>query len=785
MNFDSASAIDQITWSMRMANYPRSKNRALINQLFNGAPPYSQEEAESNNVSINCNFLEAVRLSHDSRAQYYQAFLKPGNFFTCTTDYGSKSRRASYKSVVTKEVNRIMKRSIPYTEKNRSTFAQDVLHGIGPGSFRDSDHWCPDAIGIEDVMVPANTLLTMVNLPFFAIHRSFTAPELIKLTKGPNVDKAWNMTLVNDCLEWIDKETSTLMGTNWPDVWTPEKSAERQKSNGGFYASDQVPTIEAWDFYFWNDDEKVAGWNRRMILDSWGSPAMSGSVVNMSRKTGELYSKRDQFLYNPGKRKWADCREEIINWQFADLSAVAPFRYDCVRGFGFLTYAVCHLQNRMRCKFNESVFEQLMIYFRVNSADDVQKALKIEMVTRGFIDQSVQFIPAAERYQVNTNLVELGLNENANLIAKNSQSQTPSRDESGRGGEKPTATQWMGEESKITQLVSAGLMQAYLYQVPEYREIFRRFCKKNSTDPDVRRFQANVLKQGVPEELLNPELWELEPERVLGAGNKSLEMAVAQQLMQYRNLYDPEPQRDILRDFTLAVTDDAGRADAYVPQQPMKVSDSVHDAQLAAGTLMLGLPVAIKTGMNHIEYVETLMVSMATIIQRINQNGQMATPDQLVGLQNMGQNIGQHIGLIAQDQKEKARVKEYGDQLGKLMNLVKAFAQRLEEQMKQQQAQNGDGADAELQAKLKATQILAEQKKENQRSSHAEKTAQRQVQFEREEQMAQARFQTEMQQEQAKAAQELQVQGAKSALELAKEKEKAKQQANKPKPKSE
>ena len=40
-------------------------------------------------------------------------------------------------------------------------------------------------------MIPSNTLLTMKNLPFFAIFRSYTAYELHRLTHGPKVDPAW------------------------------------------------------------------------------------------------------------------------------------------------------------------------------------------------------------------------------------------------------------------------------------------------------------------------------------------------------------------------------------------------------------------------------------------------------------------------------------------------------------------------------------------------------------------------------------------------------------------
>ena len=86
----------------------------------------------------------------------------------------------------------------------------------------------------------------------------------------------------------------------------------------------------------------------------------------------------------------------------------------------------------------------------------------------------------------------------------------------------------------------------------------------------------------------------------------------------------------------------------------------------------------------------------------------MADIKTIQGLQNMANHIAQHIQIIAEDPNEKQRVKVYGDQMGKMMNLVKAMAQRLVEQM-QQQAQSPQG-DPQAAAKAEATVIQAQTK---------------------------------------------------------------------------
>jgi len=729
MKFDDAREVEQLCYQIRLADYSRGLDRARIDKLFNGHPPLSDEEAEQNQTAVNVNFLESTRLGHDARSQFNNVFLKPGIFFTLQTDSGPIHKRSKWGHIVTRRMNKIMKRSQFYFECFRSKFALDVLHGIGPSVWPDQEQWCPEPAAICDIGIPARTYLHMRNLPFYYIYRSYTFPDLKRLPPGPNIDPGWNMPLVERIFEWIDRETMMLMGSNWPEVWSPEKTAERVKGDGGFYVGDQVPTVDAFDFYFYSDDGKDCGWRRRIILDSWSTPENTGGTLTSSRRSGDLYSGETQFLYNGGTRKFADKRENVIAFQFADLSAVAPFQFHSIRSLGYLLYAVCHLQNRLRCAFTEAVFENLLQMFRVKSMEDVQRALKLKLHNFAFIDDNLTPMPANERFQPNLGLVELGLAQNAQLIQEHSSSYTQNQNFSRDRVEK-TKFQVMAEVNAMTSLTSAGLNQAYMYQNFEYQEIVRRFFRKNSQDMDVNEFQAGCLKEGVPEKYLCADYWECEPERIMGAGNKTLEMTIAQQLMEWRPLFNPQAQVEILRDSVLAITDDPGRADRLVPEEP-KVSDSVHDSELAFGTLMQGIPVTPKPNLNAIEVAATITKLVVQKVQMIMQSGGVGTPEDVMGLKLAIGYAAQFLGQLAQDIGQKPIVQKISSALGEANNQIKAMEQRLAEMMKAQaQGNGGGGMDPKDAAKIQATMATAQAKVQNMRESHAARTAQRQIQFE-------------------------------------------------------
>lgn len=774
MKFEDARTIDSICWQMRQADFVRSANRARIDELFNGWPPFSTEEVQKNQTAVNVNFLEGTRLAHDARSQFNNAFLKAGAFFAARTDYGAPHRRRHYGVEVSRLINRIMKNSIRYMECSRSQFALDVLHGIGPSAWENPDIWCCDAQGITDVGIPARTLLTMQNLPFFYIYRPLTHPELWRMTQGPRVDPGWNMPLVKKCLNWLQQETLELIGQNWQDYWSPEKVSEAAKADGGFFVGDQVATVNVFDFYFLDHDSKDQGWRRRMLLDAWSTPTASMgsqgqqvvSLVKDTKKEEAFYGKEDgyQFLYTSKDRKVAARRENIIAFQFADLSAVAPFQYHSVRSLGFLLYSILHLQNRLRCAVTEAVFENLLQQFRIKSMDDVQRALRLKMHNFSFIDDNLTPIPANERWHPDQGLVQLGLAENSGLIQEHSSSYTQNQNYSSDRTEK-TKFQVMAEMNAMTQLTGAALNQAYSYKKFEYIEIVRRFMKKNSSDPEVREFRAQALTAKVPEKVLVAEAWDVEPERVMGGGNKSLEMAIAQQLMEWYDRFAPPQQREVFRDAILAITDDPAQADRLVPDEP-HISDSVHDTELAFGALMSGTQVTPKPGLNPAEVAGKTIQLMGQKVSLIQHQGNVGTPQEVMGLMLAAKYAQAFIQMLAPDPKSKQLVRRLNDGLAGVMREVNGFMQRQQQAAKAAQ-RNGNGRvgpDPKDIVKAQLQQQIGQQKIRNLRVSHALRTAQHKLQFEQKYAQDEQTHAADMARKRAEAALDIQAEQEKTRL---------------------
>lgn len=307
---------------------------------------------------------------------------------------------------------------------------------------------------------------------------------------------------------------------------------------------------------------------------------------------------------------------------------------------------------------------------------------------------------------------------------------------------------------------------------------------KKSPDWETKKFRELCIQDDIPEKWIDSSRWVIEPVRVLGGGNLQQEQAQAQAMLNIRPMLNPEAQQEVLNDYVFSITHDPKRAARLAPLEGAKMAtNTVHDTELTFGALMSGSKVSPKSGLIPAEVCTTMLMEMGAKVQEINARGGMATPDQVIGLQNASRYTGFYIQQLAQDETMKPQAKQFADALKNIDNMIKAFAQRLQQQAeaaaKEQQnaaAQENviklQGMAAQNQQKLAAKtahdrqkmtskQVSDMQKQTSKRAADAQKLAQKQVEFDQNLELS--RLETEAQIENdrkiaaAKAAKEIHI----------------------------
>ena len=198
MNFKTPTAVESIVLQLVYGEWQRAGNRASINKLFNGFPPYSPEEQAQNNINVNVNDLTATNIAMTARGQFTNALVTPDPLVNSEIDYGPVWKRREWGMKIQGAFNSVLKNCLMFNEEEESTFANVVLHGIGPSMWTDKELWLPKPKMVEDVLIPGRTLRSMENC-----HRCLpsgnnsTGMQLRKMTQGRNRDPGWNMPLVN------------------------------------------------------------------------------------------------------------------------------------------------------------------------------------------------------------------------------------------------------------------------------------------------------------------------------------------------------------------------------------------------------------------------------------------------------------------------------------------------------------------------------------------------------------------------------------------------------------
>lgn len=745
MRFDSAARCEEIIWMMRLADEPRAADRTVLLKLYNGSPPFSEEQAEENQIQVNINDLAGTNLISAARRQWNNAFLKPSNFFTARPDFGPGHKRSEWGNIFTRHANRLLKRNRRMVGQVRATGAQTMLYGVGPVNWTTRRGVVPTPLPMGSLMIPSETEIDdFDNLSYFAVFREWTPSMLYEMTHGPKVDPGWNMKLVQAQFDYL-KDQLYKSPNSLAYQWMPERIEELIKQDKGYMGTDAVPTCDVWDFYFREAQDDGKGWYRRIILD-WNA----GTELSTMPASRNLVDGKSEFLYSSGNRKYANSVNEILHCQFGDCSVYAPFKYHSIRSLGWMLWGVCDLENRMHCKFSEAIFEQLMWFFQTAGNQDLIRLKKANFEHMGVIPQGIRFLTADERFTPNANLMQMAFARNRQLMSDSATSYTQGYD-TGTGDKNRTATETMAIVNASQSLASGILEMAYTYETFKYREMCRRLCIKNSTDPLARQFRLNCLKDGIPENMLDVDKWSIEAEQVVGGGNKTLQMATVGFLNSIRKNLPPQGQRMVDHISVEAATDQPDLAQEMAPLGENKpVSNSTHDAQLATQRIMAGLQFDAPKDAIYEDYVATWIGDLGNTLKKVFALGGMASPAEIMGMMALAQKTGEFLQVMDQNEDEREKVRQYQDALNHLNNHVKALAQRLQQSQGAQQQPGGNGAadkSAETQAKIQSQIILAQAKAKNAERAHAQKTQQRQISWQNEERRKDMQAQGQMQRE--------------------------------------
>lgn len=755
MNFSSATYITDTLRAGDEVERVRGANRTLVNNMFNGFPFLDDSTAKKWKLDVNFNCGEAPVLAAHARRQYDNAMLGSQNYFKVTLPLAPEEKKSGWGAFITNKINQLMKRSEEYTCLKEYQFASVVAHGIGPQIWRNEEDWLPDYVAVEDFRVPTDTKTSFKDLPWFAERHNYTPGELAQKVFGKNADPRWKKNDIQKILAEYDNLNYEPSGnTNW--ITLPEKRAELWKQNLGYFSSDAVPSIALWHFWYYDDSDPRDCYWKICVVPDWGEGAPRGA-------------KEPVLLYDSGDKPFARELARIINVQFGDLNTKAPFLYHSVRSLGFLLMEPCFWNNLALCRQLQYLMESFNPWFRVEDPADRARVQKIDLAGQSILEKGVSIVPNTERHHVEPQLIDSVMAKLKQLQSEASQTYTQSTD-TGTAREQ-TAFETRVKLSSVNAMMTGLLGRAFRKETHAQREICRRFCLRKSSNLDAQEFQKACEREGIPPVWINVEHWEIEPEMPMGAGNPTMAMTMVEQELKLWPMLSTLAQSELIHEAIEVYSNDPRKAERWQPiGRDLALSQGKEYAAAMFGTLMTGVPPPIRDGVPPADLIEVWLGMMAGVVHQIEQTDNVGTPQEVRGLKVVALETSEQIRKLAQVKADKQKVKQYGEALGELTNLIKAFEQRQQEAA---QKQNGQIAPEAI-AKAQATTMLAGVKARTSEASVQQKLRHKEIAFQQKQRQTSVKGGTDLLHQHVRTNADIHRENVKTHLEQAREEMKAK-----------
>jgi hypothetical protein len=204
MRVDNVNSARSIYKAIKDSDQGSSKNRALVDAMFNGAAPFNQQDLieMGQGERTNLDFGEAAALKEQALAGYYDLTSSVDVLARISIDYGSPEQKVEWERILAEEFTRTLKEWQEFEFNHQMLADQFVSHGVGVCYFEDEVDWRWRVAGLSEFRLPRGTRASEWEIEVATVDREYQAHQLYKFIEDPAVakDLGWNVKMVKQAL---------------------------------------------------------------------------------------------------------------------------------------------------------------------------------------------------------------------------------------------------------------------------------------------------------------------------------------------------------------------------------------------------------------------------------------------------------------------------------------------------------------------------------------------------------------------------------------------------------
>lgn len=640
----------------------RARRRARVQALIDGHKPYDEEEMYSagRGDDANINFREAEGMVAAATTPYYElAFGVPRAInatFECPDLDISEQKKYEWSNSFSDRYTKVLWGWKGYKVQLQMHHYQMVVHGRGPIMWDGKKGFWFKAKRDDSVWVADNAHCDLNRLEELAIPGHYGPIELFRLIE--RAERSGNK-------DWrIERAKKAVMAAAPPtlkdlfhDSWNQYTASLRR---GDVWWANKASRIYYTDYLVREFDGKIT---HSIVLDNFSN---------------EKDNEDDDFLYQKIGR--FDSFSQIIDPFFFDVGPDGLWY--SVKGLGPKIFDFCDVSNRFQCTLINGAMASCGIFLQAQNGQAMQKIMQTPIVRAG----GANFVPPdwqAMQLQLGAKLD--GPIQVRAILENTVQANTGQYRQRAEDTPQPTLGQEQLNVAQQATLTRGAYDRYYHYFDDLHEELKNRMLAKDLSEDDPGGKEALEMRRllvevdGIPEEYLEPEYWNVKAVRSIGYGSPQMQEVVNQKIMGLLPTMDEEGRRNALRLVTASMVTQANVDAFYKKFEDMGVPNNQEAWATFENNVLRNTPnaqLAVTPAQNPTIHFTIHYKDAITHLQEV-KTGKGDPMGLALHLQNAGPHLHVHLQALAGDPTRKDQYK----QMQKMWLLLAKESDKLQKQI--------------------------------------------------------------------------------------------------------
>lgn len=636
---------------LQEADNESSRNRAAIESMFDGHPPYDDAQLRSLGQAFRCNlnFGEAASIYEKAMSGYLDLTNAVEYLATVKVSYGDPSKRLEYGQIISQEFDRLLRNWTEFEFNFQRLCGLFVRQGVSFAYFDNPNDWRWNVGGLNDFRMPRMSKPVEDSHEVCFIERGYPLHVMYRFIQNEAIAKeaGWDVAEVKDA---ILRATTEDMGlrSNW------EKFTAQMKNNdlsAGYGTQREVRVVHAFVKEF------------------------NGTVTHLmfSRDHGDK-----SFLYEKHNAYPSMSRAYVVFPYGTGNGSIHS-----IRGLGFKLFPHIQVSNRLRCQIVDGAMFSSSLALQPMDAESAENIgltyygplsvlpPNFKVVEKGIPNFAANVMPI---------LREMGQTMLNNVGSYNVQEVSP------EGTERTK----FEVQAQLSQQAVLSVSAMNLFYVPWGRllkEMVRRVCAPGyrQDDPggrEVFEFRKRILQRGVPLAALD-HVESVKPMRAVGYGSEGMRLMAYDEFLNMSGMFDEAGRRNLVRD-RIAVRVGYDQADRYAPPPVNRPTDDQKIAELENASLQAGIPQSV-TGIElHKDHL-MIHLTMMQQLQSMLESGVVNLAQIVAAGQVSVAHCQAHLQIMATDAYRKEEVEYFAQVIAEAQRMLDEHLSALQGQMQEEQ----------------------------------------------------------------------------------------------------